>query len=241
MSKNVRDCFVFLVLLSLIISGCSSPVSEGADAVSTKPVVSPQPHFTQTMEPGVMPTSTSTPVLVSTLKSYPTPISVFDYPNQSTDGVLLFSVEKIMEKCYKVGEPIQLKFVFRNLTDITIKIPGDFAIAINQHGVGGNILPFIMLLDGEIVYSYKDLILDDSFWAQSDEYVAVSGNQQVDAVLTYTFPDFVVHPPITQTYDFVTPSPGRYSLRFVYFRPDRGIDAWSGAIGSNQVELCITN
>jgi len=146
-----------------------------------------------------------------------------------------------MEKCYKAGEPIELNFIFRNLTDTTIKIPGDFAIAINQHGEGGNILPFIMSFDREIVYSHTDLTLIDTFWSQSDEYVTVSGNHQIDVVLTYVFPKYVVHPPITQTYDFVTPRPGQYLIRFVYFRPDRDIDGWSGAIGSNQIELCLIN
>ena len=166
---------------------------------------------------------------------------MFDYPDQVTDDTLLFSIERLEKKCYKVGESIKLRFIFRNLTDTAIKIPGDFAIAINRHGVGGNILPVIMSLDGEIVYSYKDAILDDTFWTQSDEHMTVSGDQQIDAVLTYVFPEYVVHPPITQSYDFVTPNPGQYFLRFVYFGPDRGGDVWSGAIGSNPMELCITN
>jgi hypothetical protein len=233
-------CLSILILASCLPSA-ATPKPTLSPLFSTTPTISPQPHFTQTTKPDFLPTSTLAPVIVSTLKSYPTPISVFDYPNQSTDGVLLFSVEKIAEKCYKVGEPIELKFIFRNLTDATIKIPGDFAIAINRHGVSGNILPFIMSFNGKSIYSHTDLSLIDTFWTPSDEYGTISGNQQIDIVLAYIFPKYVVHPPITQSYEIVTPNPGRYYLRFVYFGQDRNGEIWSGAIGSNQVDLCIIN
>lgn len=236
---------VFCCLFILILNSCLQPIIKPDSTITPYPTLvlisTLQSHPTSITKPD----STTTPypplVLISTLQSYSTPINVFDYPDQVTDGILLFSVEKITDACYNAGDPIEMKFIFKNVTNKAIKIPSGFSIAANRGGDGGNILPFITSTEGADVYSFADVTIFEIFGTPSNSYLTISGNQESEFVLVYKFPKYITRSPLMPTDNLVTPSPGRYFLRFVYLEYERGIDAWSGAVGSNRVDICITN
>jgi len=155
-----------------------------------------------------------------------------------TDGILLFSVEKVTDRCYRSLEAIELKFIFKNLTDKAIKIPDDFSIALNRKGDAGSIWPFITSAEGLDLLSDADLLTASFFRTPSDAYLTLLGNQEFETVLIYGFPEFVTRP---NQRPLVTPSPGHYFLKFVFAGHGGDIDTWNGLIESNRIEICVIN
>jgi hypothetical protein len=198
------------------------------------PITTPLPTATLVSSATPLPTA----ALISTLHSYPTRISVFDYPDQVTDGLLLLSVDKITDKCYKSGEPMQLKFVFENLTDEPLKIPSGFSIAINRRGDKGNIAPLITSTEGVDLFLFADVEIPYFKLMTSNDYITLLGDDDFEIILEYLFPKNVYRQE-HKTYKPMPSSPGRYYLRFVYSENERDIDTWYGAIGSNRIEICL--
>lgn len=187
------------------------------------------------------PTGNSSPMSIATLQSYPTPINVFEYPDQVTDGILLFSIEAADDGRSKVGNPIEIKLTFKNLTGKTIQIPVDFSVAVNRRGDGGNLIPFITTTDAVDVHAPGDFQLVDIFSTPSRLYREISAGQSVDFEIEFRFPKYLAVNVSEETIDLVTPTPGQYLIRFVFLEYERGADVWHGAIGSNRIEICILN
>jgi hypothetical protein len=187
------------------------------------------------------PSNYSPPMSIATLQAYPTPMNVFEYPGQVTDGSLLFSINAVNVECSKIGDSTELVLTFGNLTDKTINLPADFSIAVNRRGDGGNIIPFIANADEVDVFTLGDFQLVDIFNMPSNIYREIPANQSVDFTIGFRFPKYLVQATSNETIDFATPVPGQYFIRFVYSEYKRDIDAWHGAIGSNRIEICILN
>jgi hypothetical protein len=252
--KEQRSRRIVILLGCLIILGLSSCLQSNTKLNPTVTPLSttiPTSTFvlpTTTLPPPVEPSLTSTPtsiatssppaILVSTLRAYPTRIGVGEYPGQVTDGILLFSVEKVTDRCYKSLEAIKLKFIFKNLTDKAIKIPNDFSIALDRNGNGGSLLPYITSAEGLDLLSDADILAISIFSPPSDRYLTLLGNQEFETVLIYGFPEFVTRP---NQRPLVTPSPGHYFLKFVFAGYGGDIDIWSGLIESNRIEICLIN
>lgn len=181
------------------------------------------------------------PITIATLQSYPTPISVFDYPGQVTDGELLLSIEEIDKICHKSSDPIKIKLIFENLLDKPINIPDSFFIAENRRGDGGNIIPLITTVDGQIVKTLADFQLVDIFDTPTDVYRQVPSKRSIDLVIEFRFPKNLAETMSDGTLDLATPNPGQYFIRFVYHSNHPNKDIWSGIIGSPQIQICITN
>jgi len=181
------------------------------------------------------------PMIISTLQSYTTPISVLEYPDQVTDGKLLLSIELADDTCFQPSKPISIKLIFNNLTDKSLTIPADFSIAVNRRGDGGNLSPFITTASGENVLSLADHQLMDIFSTPSDIYREIPANKGIELEVIFRFPQDVVTSESAQTYQLATPSPGKYFVRLVYSEYQRNDDTWHGLIGSNQLEICLLN
>jgi hypothetical protein len=197
--KEQRSRRIVILLGCLIILGLSSCLQSNTKLNPTVTPLSttiPTSTFvlpTTTLPPPVEPSLTSTPtsiatssppaILVSTLRAYPTRIGVGEYPGQVTDGILLFSVEKVTDRCYKSLEAIKLKFIFKNLTDKAIKIPNDFSIALDRNGNGGSLLPYITSAEGLDLLSDADILAISIFSPPSDRYLTLLGNQEFETVL----------------------------------------------------------
>jgi hypothetical protein len=244
---RIRETTTFVVccLNVLILVSClQSPVESNLAATPYQSQDSPS-AFPVSFTPSKKIELTVTPypslVLISTLQSYPTPISVYKYPGQVTDGILLLSVERVADECHNIGDLIELKFLFKNLTEKVIKIPSDFVIAVNRQGAGGNLHPFVTSIAGKDVYGLGDVTMVDIFSTPSRNQVAISAYDEIGVVLRYEFPKYIIESQSDESNPPVTPSPGHYFLRFVYSEYKRNTDVWFGVIGSNQVEICITN
>jgi len=180
-------------------------------------------------------------MIISTLQSYTTPVSVFEYPDQVTDGKLLLSIELGDDTCFQASKPIPIKLIFNNLTDRSLTIPADFSIAVNRKGDGGNLVPFITTASGANVLSLADHQLVDIFSTPSDIYREIPANKKINVEVTFMFPEDLVTSETSQTYLLATPSPGKYLVRLVYSEYQRNDNTWHGAIGSNQLEICLLN
>lgn len=224
------------------MSSCQSPVGK------SEPIATPCPTATVTLVPKhvdvtpVLATGVATiplPVSLATIWSYPTPMNVFDYPDQVTDGELLFSIEEVDQVCHKLGKPIEIRLLFNNLTTETIKIIDQFLIAHNRFGAGGNVIPFVSTLNGERLFTPLDYTIIDSVHPQVDDYLTIPAHQSLKIVVDYYFPGIFQDSSSTETNHLVIPAAGWYLIRFVYVHPERDIDAWQGGIGSNKIEICI--
>jgi hypothetical protein len=164
-----------------------------------------------------------------------------EYPDQVTDGKLLLSIELADDSCFEASEPISIKLIFNNLTDKSLTIPADFSMAVNRRGDGGNLIPFITTASGANVLSLADHQLVDVFSTRSDVYGEIPAHKNLELEVTFIFPEDLVTSESTQTYQLATPSPGKYFVRLVYSEYKRNDDTWHGAIGSNQLEICLLN
>ena len=187
------------------------------------------------------PSQTPLPVTVSTLEAYATPISVFEYHDQVTDGELLLSIDLANNACFQSNKPVTIRLTFSNLTDDALTIPADFSIAVNRKGNGGDLIPFITTAEGADVLSLADHQLVDIFSTPSDIYKEIPSNQGIEFRVNFLFPQDLVISESTEMYLLATPSPGQYFVRLVYSEYRRSDDVWYGAIGSNQLEVCIIN
>lgn len=187
------------------------------------------------------PSQRLSPMTISTLQAYKTPISVFEYPDQVTDGKLLLSIDLVNNACSQASKPVSIRLTFSNLTDEALTIPADFSIAVNRRGDGGNLIPFITTAEGADVLSLADHQLVDIFSTPSDIYREIPANQNIEFDVNFVFPQDLVISESTESYQLATPSPGQYFVRLVYSEYRRTDDVWYGAIGSNRLEHCIRN
>ena len=181
------------------------------------------------------------PMLISTLQSYKTPISVFEYPDQVTDGKLILSIELVTNDCFQANKPIPITLTIRNLTNQVLTIPANFSVAANRRGNGGNLIPYITTLDGTDVLSLSDHQLVDVFRTSPDTYMSIPANEGVEHEIAFNFPQDLVISETAEGYQLATPTSGKYFVRLVYSESEQSSDIWSGAIGSNQLEICLLN
>lgn len=210
---------LYCLFMIVVVSSCKQTTSDAKDFV----VAATQPTH---------------PMQVQTLQSLQTPVSVFEYTDQVSDGKLVFSVQDVENVCHDIKKPIKLKLIFSNITDKTINVLNEFSIAVNRRGDGGNIIPFITSSEGEDVYTLADFQLVDIFNTPSIKYLAIQPNRTVDIVVDFRFPNLASQTLPDETIKIMTPSPGQYNIRFVYIEHQRDSDTWYGAIGSNQIRIC---
>ncbi len=185
--------------------------------------------------------ASASPVSIVTLQALSTPLTAFEYPSQVTDGNVLFSATSEDLGCHNVNSPFRIKLIFTNLTDKSIRLPNPFVIAANRHGEGGNVSPFITSKDGSDVYSLADTQFVDVFATPSNSYYELPPKQTVNFTIDYFFPSLVAQIETDEIKSYITPTPAQYYIRFVYSEPQRDMDTWYGAIGSNRIEICILN
>jgi hypothetical protein len=188
-----------------------------------------------------IPSDGPSPMVSSTLQSYKTPISVFEYPDQVTDGKLLLSIDLVNDACFQASKPVSIRLTFSSLTDEALTIPADFSIAVNRKGDGGDLIPFITTAKGTDVLSLADHQLVDIFSTPSDIYREIPANQDIEFDVEFVFPQDLVISESIETYELATPSPGPYFIRLVYSEYRRNDDIWYGIIGSNRLGICILN
>lgn len=239
--------FLIAALLIFQILGCTS-VSQ-SNTVAETPTGKPHTSTPTTIPPTVTPkppaktpsptkTPLPSPMIIFTPEADRTYLSMFDYPDQVSDGILLLSVEKFNDGCHKPGYPIAFIFKFKNLTDEPIRVQSEFTISINRDGATGNISPFITSKDGSTVYSMYDGMIIDAFWGPADIYTVIPAKQEIEEVLVYRFPERIFTDP--ESFDTELTSPGQYFLRFIYSNNNREADVWNGIISSNRVDVCIS-
>lgn len=218
-TKNMNIMFFIAGLWLIILVSCQQALSNSDD----------------------FPAHTPLPVTVSTLQGYATPISVFEYHDQVTDGKLLLSIDLADDACFQPSKPVTIRLSFSNLTDDALTIPADFSIAVNRKGNGGDLIPVITTAEGADILSLADHQLVDIFSTPSDIYKEIPSKQRIEFDVDFVFPQDVVISESAETYLLATPSPGQYFVRLIYSEYRRSDDVWYGTIGSNQLEVCIIN
>lgn len=236
---------VSLVLfIALTMASCST-TSEGIAITDTpiRDVSINTPRSTMTPCPRTItptiPTSTLMPALISTLWPYPTPRSVASYPDQVTDGILLFGIEPVENICHSIGEPIKIKVFFSNLSEESIIIAADFYVAPSVHGINGNLLPYISKADGERLYRPGDVSHYDTFPPTPDTFVTIPAKQTFSTTIEYFFPSSFWETTSIPAEELNTPEPGQYFVKFSYLDYGGNANAWTGIVGSNRIPICI--
>ncbi len=179
------------------------------------------------------------PVTIATIQSASTPISVFEYQGQVTDGSISLSIEPANGGCVPVDQPIPIKLIFTNLTTEEIAIPADFSIAVNRRGDGGNLIPLLRDANGLNLLSLADYQLVDIFSTPSSMVSKIPSQKSYETTIDYYFPQELVASKSNEKYQLTTPSPGQYSIRFIFSEYKRDDATWYGTIGSNFTKICI--
>jgi hypothetical protein len=178
---------------------------------------------------------------IATIQSASTPISVFEYQGQVTDGSISLSIEPANVACVPIDQPIPIKLIFTNLTTEEITIPADFLIAVNRRGDGGNLIPLLRDANGINLLSLADYQLVDIFSTPSSTVSKISSRKSYETTIDYYFPQELVATKSNEKYQLITPSPGQYFIRFVFSEYRRDDPIWYGTIGSNFTKICIQN
>src|SRR5688572_11065847 len=100
-TKNKNIMFFIICIWLVILVSCQQSLSNSDDFPSHRP----------------------SPVTVSTLQAYTTPISVFEYQDQVTDGKLLLFIDLVNNSCFQASKPVSIRLTFSNLTDDALTIP----------------------------------------------------------------------------------------------------------------------
>jgi len=175
---------------------------------------------------------------IATLQVYSTPVSVFDYKDQVTDGKLLLSIMEVESVCHNPNTPIQIQLSLKNLTSETLLIPSEFKMAISRNGGGGNIIPQITDLKKIDIYSIADTQFVDSFRSPPDKFSKLVADENYKLNIDFLFPGYLVGN-LSEQGVVSTPTPGSYFIRFIYAEYEQDENIWFGAIGSNRIEICI--
>ena len=179
----------------------------------------------------------------STLEADPTYLALYAGTDQINDGKLSLTIEDVGEGCHDKTMPISIRLIFRNLTRKPLILWQYFEIARGQYGYDdeGNISAQIQTMDQEAVVSWLNWGWYGDAWPpRTPSIITIPGRGSYKTIVDYDFPERVVDETAIPTLSFVTPTPGRYYLRFVY----RGTDVWSmklwtGEIASKQIEICV--
>ena len=179
------------------------------------------------------------PMTIATLRAYPSPVSIENFPDQVTDGKLLFSVEKIGSECHKAGDSIKYKITYTNLTTTELTLLNYFHIAVNRSGAGGNIAPFITTHDNQDILTTADFGAIDFFPSFPKDFYKLMPNNSYTVILEQKFPNEIVLSASKNKLNKATPAPGQYYVRFLYNNAEKGDSAWVGEIASNRISICI--
>lgn len=185
--------------------------------------------------------SPATFVTNATLQAYPTPVSILDYSDQVTDRKLLLSIKEVEKTCYKADNLIKIEIVFENISNEPINIPETLSIAQNRRGDGGNLIPLITTLGGEVVKNLGDFQLVDIFNTPVNTYQKIADGQSINSVVKFRFPKYFADIASEGALVLSTPRPEQYFLRFVFVNYSSDQSIWSGSIGSNRIRICVTD
>lgn len=173
-----------------------------------------------------------------TLQAYKTPLSVYHYDGQVTDGGLAFFVEVISSKCSDVGGPIKIKLFFQNRTKLPITISSEFNVINGGYSGGGDLSTIIFDNNKRQIYTLADINLgSDIFQAPPSKYSTIPQNAVEEFAIDYYFPEEIIRDKIDEIRS--TPSPGQYLIRFVYSDHQRESNNWEGIVSSNLITVCI--
>ena len=237
MQKNVSVTFLFIMTITLVscLPTDTMPVKTETQIPSHTPT--PAPTLLPTLEKIAL---TSNVVTISTLESFPTPISIFDYPGQVSDNGLLLTVLQ-EDACYQAGEAIRLNFIISNLSDESVKLIDQFALARNRFGAGGNIVAFLTTIKGEDLFTEWDWKIIDIFDLPPNSYVTILSGQDFMFSLDYNFPRMLSKSESFENGEMSAPITGLYMLRFVYMSSYGKANTWTGVLASNQIGICIVD
>ncbi|HNE06550.1 MAG TPA: hypothetical protein PLT08_18620, partial [Anaerolineales bacterium] len=173
-----------------------------------------------------------------TLQAYPSPMSVYSFDGQVTDGRLMFSVEVISSECNNAGEPIKINMFFQNLTTGPILITSGFNIINGGLGAGGNLTAIIFDSHKNRIYTLADRNLSsDTFYVPLNEYSTIFQNASKKFATDYYFPKKIYRNKTDEIRS--TPTSGQYLIRFVYSDYQRENNNWEGVVSSNLITVCI--
>lgn len=179
---------------------------------------------------------------IETLEAYSTPLSVEDVQEQVTDGKMLFIIEILEPRCYKPGEFISFRLIFRNLTNQDLRLSNQFNL--NNNGYLGEIRIIIHTPSNQSMPDLSAVArIDYVINTPTKDHIEIPSSQEHVFVLEYPFPieyiDLAGSIAQNET-KFITPAPGKYFIRFIYENYSEP-EVWNGVISSNQLEVCIIN
>lgn len=237
--KRIRVCSLgFLLLVS-----CTTRVA----TITTLPL----PESTQTssdvvitqQSTAILPTEpawTKTSVLV-TLDATPPHASIFDNPEQVTDGKLRLSIKGSDEQCYKPGDFVPLTIAYENLTSDSLTIV-DYNVVDTHvlYTARGQLFPIITTLHNERVFAPYDFMMVEVFNLNSPILHELPPEGIFEVLIKYYFPPEIVKFDMHGQMQVKPMPPGQYLFKFVYISNRQG-DSWEGAISSNQIKICFVN
>jgi hypothetical protein len=158
---------------------------------------------------------------------------------------IVLSAEIINKECVHPQAATPMKFIFRNITNQSIRIRNSFSVLPKMY----NLTPTITDGNGaELIDSIFWIRLDQFPTPPSPAYQEIAPNDRFELVTNYFFPDSVSPAgefdrvfPVGSKPTVFSPEPGKYFIKFEYRSFALSVDdhIWEGAVESNQVEICI--
>ncbi len=241
MTKDFKQLLVCSLSLWLMVS-CSTgeptatvlPLSTST-RTSVAIAITAQAPFTLTPQP------TGTRIDVQTAPNVTPTVSIFDSPEQITDGKLRLSIRESNEKCYKAGNFIPLTITYENLTKSSLTIVDykvmDTHMLFNSQG---QLFPVIATSLNERIFSPYDFTRVDLFNPTSPLLYKLPAKTVFEVSVEYYFWSEMVKSDRNGQRQTQPVPPGKYLLKLVYSSSGNE-NSWEGAISSNQITICIVD
>lgn len=160
-------------------------------------------------------------------------------------GTVTLQIANLTPDCTEFGEPLQIRFIFRNLRERALVFYKGFQLSVNPLPITGYVTAQIQDRHGTpIGYGPSDPGRTHVV-ASPDGFTTIPPKEGYEAILEYRFPEKDGYSTALPTdpyqvsfiYKNLYPGPNDPSDIHKFF--DQG--AWTGTLASNSIEVCLTH
>lgn len=238
-SKRFSSSSIALILLITLTSCLSIRGSDSVTPSATKLTDTPESSITTPTgnTPQVKnPTPTQTQIIAVTAS---TSVSIFDSPNQITDGKLKMTIQILDKNCLRPGDVLPVTVRYENLTNQPLTLV-DYSALSSVALMGGYaiLVPVLSTIDNQRLQLPGGITGGDIYNSDSPQFQEISPRSSFSTLIDYHIPMKVVSHAENVSGSDHKLKPGQYLLKFIYYA-FRGQNAWQGRISSNQIEICV--
>ena len=248
---NTFSCLKQRIVISLIAFSVlmltSCDYSIGTHGKEETPALLPS-QAVPTLTPTIVPIQTSLAypsTMVTRLISSPynskTWETIYSYNQQITDGNLVFYAEEIDPECHEIKiyprNVMQIRIVFRNISNHPLYLVTDFDVAPNSRLTAGDLIPSFYDKNGNQLFLSND-DFDHQYDNDPKTVLLLKSEGELERTVEISLPG-----ELRGNLGNFAISPGQYLVKIIYHNKSTslkdGKTLWNGLLTSNLIEFCM--